>query len=123
LAASTKADELLGRIIDRTIHLDQQGRLSVNGETKDLYRYIDCSEIAERTFLQHHRPSGPQLGVSWTEVKAFLKSLWLLGVRDHERFTYWRFFITTLVRQPRQFYRAMELSILGYHFRRVASGL
>lgn len=27
--------------------VDQQGRLSVDGETKDLYRYIDCTEMAE----------------------------------------------------------------------------
>jgi Fic/DOC family len=30
--------------------LDQQGRLSVNGETKDLYRYIDCTAMAEALF-------------------------------------------------------------------------
>jgi hypothetical protein len=41
---------------------------------------------------------------------------------ESEGLTYWRFFVTTLLRRPRQFYRAMELTILGYHFRRVANG-
>jgi len=76
-----------------------------------------------RTFLEHHTPSGPRFRLSWTELKAFVKSLWLLGVLEPERLTYWRFFVTTLLRRPRQFYRAMELTILGYHFRRVARGL
>ena len=30
--------------------LDPQGRLSVSGETKDLYRYIDCTGMAEALF-------------------------------------------------------------------------
>jgi Fic family protein len=30
--------------------LDPQGRLSVNGETKDLYRCIDCTEMSEALF-------------------------------------------------------------------------
>src|SRR5271157_3217127 len=57
-----------------------------------------------RTFLEHHTPSGPRFRLSWTELKAFVKSLWLLGVLEPERLTYWRFFVTTLLRRPRQFY-------------------
>lgn len=30
--------------------LDQQGRLSVSGDTKDLYRYVDCTQMAEALF-------------------------------------------------------------------------
>ena len=76
-----------------------------------------------RTFLEEHRPSGPRFRLSMTELKAFVKSLWFLGIVEPDRLTYWRFFVTTLLRRPRQFCRAMELTILGYHFRRVASGL
>ena len=74
-----------------------------------------------RTFLENHRPQGPGLRISRAEVQAFLKSLWLLGVWDPGRFAYWRFCIGTLLRQPRQFHVAVELAIIGYHFRRVAS--
>ncbi|MGD0262607.1 MAG: DUF4070 domain-containing protein [Verrucomicrobiota bacterium] len=35
----------------------------------------------------------------------------------------WLLFVTTLLRRPRQFSKAMELAIMGYHFRRVASDL
>jgi Domain of unknown function (DUF4070) len=36
---------------------------------------------------------------------------------------YWRLFWGTLLRHPRQFPQAIELAILGYHFRRVANSL
>jgi hypothetical protein len=54
-------------------------------------------------------------------MQAFLKSFWLLGIWHRGRTHYWRFFWGTLLRRPRQFRNAIELAILGYHFRRVAS--
>jgi radical SAM superfamily enzyme YgiQ (UPF0313 family) len=74
-----------------------------------------------RTFLENHRPQGPALRISRAEVQAFLKSLWLLGVWHRGRLAYWRFCISTLLRRPRQFPVAVELAIIGHHFRRVAS--
>jgi radical SAM superfamily enzyme YgiQ (UPF0313 family) len=74
-----------------------------------------------RTFMQHHHPSGPRLRVSPADMKAFVKSFWLLGVWHRGRTQYWRFFWETLLLRPRQFRYAIELAIMGYHFRRVAS--
>ncbi|MFO1498564.1 MAG: B12-binding domain-containing radical SAM protein [Verrucomicrobiota bacterium] len=74
-----------------------------------------------RTFLQHHQPSGPSLRLSRSDLEAFLKSFWLLGIWHRGRTHYWRFFWSTLLRRPRQFRYAIELAIMGYHFRRVAS--
>ncbi len=73
-----------------------------------------------RTFLQNHKTSAPALRLSPADLMAFVKSLWLLGVWYRGRVAYWRFFLGTLVRRPRQFRRAIEFAILGYHFRRVA---
>jgi radical SAM superfamily enzyme YgiQ (UPF0313 family) len=74
-----------------------------------------------RTFLKSHRPSGPRWRLSRADFFAFLKSLWVLGVWHRGRAGYWRLFWGTLIRRPRQFPRAIELAILGYHFRRVAA--
>ena len=76
-----------------------------------------------RTFLKDHRPVGPRLRLSWCDFQAFLKSFWLLGVWYRGRVAYWRFFWSTLLRRPRQFRHAIELAIVGYHFRRVANHL
>jgi len=71
--------------------------------------------------MDHHRPNGPRLRVSPADLEAFLKSFWLLGIWHAGRTHYWRFFWSTLLRRPRQFRYAIELAIMGYHFRRVAS--
>ncbi len=73
-----------------------------------------------RTFLQNHQTTAPSLRLSPADFMAFIKSLWLLGIWYRGRLAYWRFFLGTLVRRPRQFRRAIEFAILGYHFRRVA---
>jgi radical SAM superfamily enzyme YgiQ (UPF0313 family) len=76
-----------------------------------------------RIFLKHHRPSGPRLRLSGSDFQAFLKSFWVLGIWDRGRHNYWRFFWSTLLRRPSQLRCAIELAVLGYHFRRVASRL
>lgn len=76
-----------------------------------------------RTFLEHHRPNGPSLRLSLGDFKAFLKSFWMLGIYERGRHIYWRFFWSTLLRRPRQLRCAIELAVIGYHFRRVASRL
>jgi radical SAM superfamily enzyme YgiQ (UPF0313 family) len=76
-----------------------------------------------RTFLKHHRPVGPQLRLSGADFIAFLKSFWWLGIWYRGRVAYWRFFWSTLLRCPRQFREAIELAIMGHHFRRVAKRL
>jgi radical SAM superfamily enzyme YgiQ (UPF0313 family) len=76
-----------------------------------------------RTFLKSHRPTGPRLRLSRADMIAFLKSFWVLGVWHRGRVGYWRLFWGTLLRHPRQFPHAIELAILGYHFRRVANSL
>jgi radical SAM superfamily enzyme YgiQ (UPF0313 family) len=76
-----------------------------------------------RTFLENHRPRGPRLRLSPADVRAFLKSFWMLGIRERGRHFYWRFFWSTLLRRPGQLRYAIELAVMGYHFRRVASRL
>ncbi len=74
-----------------------------------------------RNFLKDYRPTGPTLRFSWHDAQAFVKSFWLLGVWYRGRTAYWGFFWGTLLRRPRQFRVAIELAIIGYHFRQVAS--
>jgi len=85
-------------------------------EPKHYYRRI-------RAFLHAYQPRGPSMRLSASEVKAFLKSFWLLGVRHAGRRAYWGLFWSTLLGNPRKFHMAIELSVLGYHFRRVARRL
>lgn len=76
-----------------------------------------------RIFLQNYQASGTRLRLSWADCQAFVKSFWWLGVWYRGRCAYWRFFFETLVRRPRGFRTAIELAIIGHHFRRVADSL
>jgi radical SAM superfamily enzyme YgiQ (UPF0313 family) len=76
-----------------------------------------------RTFLAAWRPSGPKLRLSAADARAFLRSLWVLGLRDAGRWGFWRLMLCTLLTRPAKFRAAMELSIIGLHFRRIANTL
>jgi radical SAM superfamily enzyme YgiQ (UPF0313 family) len=77
-----------------------------------------------RTFFREYRPYSIQTPpVNFPYLKAFLKSIWLLGIRGSERFQYWRLLVSTLLRRPRSIPLAITLAIYGFHFRKVFDGL
>jgi uncharacterized protein DUF4070 len=76
-----------------------------------------------RAFLSTWRPRGPNLRLAGSDVSAFLRSLWALGVLRGGRFAFWRLLLETLIVRPRKFRAAMELAIIGHHFRAVAERL
>ena len=76
-----------------------------------------------RAFLRALEQRGPAMPMSWTDLRAFLKSIWFLGVWHKGRRAYWGLFWWTLLSRPRKLHAAMELSILGHHFRRIAAAL
>ncbi len=75
------------------------------------------------TFLREYRPQGQGVHLSWCDVKAFIKSLWVMGILSRGRRQYWKFLTKALLFHRRAFPEAMTLAIIGYHFRRVASAL
>ena len=85
-------------------------------EPRNYYRRI-------RVFLRNYEVNGGRLHLSQSDIAAFIKSFWLLGVWHRGRFAYWWFSVTTLLRRPRQFRVAIELAIIGHHFRCVAARL
>ena len=75
------------------------------------------------TFLREYRPQGQGIHLSWRDVEAFIKSLWVMGIVSRGRRQYWKFLTKALLFHRRAFPEAMTLAIIGYHFRRVASAL
>jgi len=75
------------------------------------------------TFLRHYRRRGPRASIPWNDVAAFVRSLWVLGVRGSDRREYWKYLLKTLLFYPRAFAEAMNLAVMGYHFRKIAATL
>lgn len=76
-----------------------------------------------KTFLKAYQP--PRIRIShssFEHIKAFLKSLWLLGIKEKGKRFYWRLLTWTLFKRPRLFPLSVTLAIYGYHFRKVMSG-
>ena len=73
-----------------------------------------------KTFLKEYKPRGDIASrLQFHHIRAFVKSVWFLGIREKGRRYYWRLFLSTLLKQPRKFPISISLSVYGYHFRKV----
>jgi len=77
-----------------------------------------------RTFLKEYKqykPRGAQTGkLQFNDIRALFQSMWVLGIRERGRRSYWRLFLSSLLKRPRKFPLTIRLAIMGYHFRKVA---
>jgi len=73
------------------------------------------------TFLKGYKPKPLKKKISFNfcDLKAFLKSIWSLGIKGKERLHYWKLISWTLVRRPRFFHLAISFAIYGFHFRKI----
>lgn len=58
--------------------------------------------------------------ITFIEIKAFLRSLVVIGIFGKERFEYWKLLIWSLFKKRRHFPLVVALAISGYHFRKIA---
>ncbi len=73
-------------------------------------------------FLREYQPNdkiASKMKIGWYDFLAFLKSVFVLGVKDGFRKYYWKLLVSTLVRYPRHFGLSINLAIQGFHFRKV----
>jgi len=52
-------------------------------------------------------------------LKAFVKSIWLLGIRGKGRIYYWKLLFWSLFKRPQLFPLAVTFAIYGFHFRKI----
>ena len=79
---------------------------------KKYYKRID-------TFIRNYKPTAK--GKIYKEdLKAFLKSIWRIGIISKSGPRYWRLLIKTFITKRKAFPVAVELAIYGLHFNRVA---
>lgn len=76
-----------------------------------------------RVLLKNWKPQGPRAHIGIREVRAFLESMWHLGVMKPGRREYWRFITYAIFRHPKALALAVTTAIYGHHFRTVAQSL
>jgi radical SAM superfamily enzyme YgiQ (UPF0313 family) len=73
------------------------------------------------TFLKNYKPlNKKKWSFNMSDFNAFVKSIWLLGIKGEERYYYWKILFKSLFTRPRLFPLTVTLSIYGFHFRKVA---
>jgi radical SAM superfamily enzyme YgiQ (UPF0313 family) len=75
------------------------------------------------TFLGEYHPRGPKLRLTLSDVRAFVRSLWMMGILHRGRRAFWKYLATVLLRHPRKLPPAIALAIHGFHYRMVAKRL
>ncbi|MCI0493186.1 MAG: B12-binding domain-containing radical SAM protein [Planctomycetes bacterium] len=97
----------------------------INGYARLMRSLYEPATYYQRvlTFLAEYRPHGPRLRLTLGDLRAFGKSLWIMGVLHRGRLAFWKYLATVLVRHPRKLPPAIALAIHGFHYRMVAKGL
>jgi radical SAM superfamily enzyme YgiQ (UPF0313 family) len=73
-----------------------------------------------RTLLKHLKPPRASVHLGWTEIRAFFRSIWRLGILGVERWEYWKLVFWSAFTCPDKFPVAITMTIYGYHFRQVS---
>ena len=72
-----------------------------------------------RTFLREYRPRRTRRRIGLEYVRAFVRSLYRLGIFGPERFEFWKLLAWTIRRNPLLLFAAVRLAIYGEHYRKV----
>lgn len=80
-----------------------------------------CYYERVRRFLVDYAPSQEKMfHFHFSHVAAFVRSVFVLGIAEKERFQYWKLLVWSLFRRPRLMPLAIGLAICGFHFRKVS---
>jgi len=94
----------------------------IKGYQKIVSRIYSPKHYHERVkkFLKEYNPLQKRVfHFNFSCLKAFFKSILILGIKEKGRSYYWKLFFWSLFKQPKLFPLAITFSIYGFHFRKV----
>ena len=98
-----------------------------NQKLQDGYRHIINNIYKEnpyykrvRELFKNYKPVKIyKNNIDFSQIKAFFKSIFILGILNRGRLEYWKFMVWTIVNKPKLLVDAITFSVYGYHFRSV----
>lgn len=75
-----------------------------------------------KTLLQEYNVQ-QKFKITFTDLKAFFRSMWKIGLLDKGKRYYWRLLGYSLIKCPEKFGLAVTMAIYGFHFRRVVKSI
>ncbi len=94
----------------------------IQGYKQILETIYSQKEYYERlkTFLREFQPPLRKAKrLAFQDIRALLRSMWVLGILEKGKRYYWKLFFLSLFRYPKKFYLAMTMAVYGFHFRRI----
>jgi radical SAM superfamily enzyme YgiQ (UPF0313 family) len=72
-------------------------------------------------FLKQYEPRRKKsFRIDSNQFLAFLKSIWILGIKEKERIYYWNTLFWCLLKKPKLFPVVLEMMIKGFHLRKIS---
>jgi radical SAM superfamily enzyme YgiQ (UPF0313 family) len=81
--------------------------------TKPYYKRI------RQMLLNYNRLNNKQIGINFSLLRAFLRSILIIGFVNKGRREYWKLLIWTLFNRPRSFVDAITYTVYGYHYQTI----
>ena len=73
------------------------------------------------SFLKEYKPKKyKNYKIDFGLLLPILKSFWVLGIKEKERFYFWKLFFWCLFKKPQNLPIGIRLAVFGFHFRKVA---
>ena len=86
---------------------------------RDIYTTRPYYERIRQLLYHFEQPKIRHTKINFSLLKAFLKSVLIIGIFNKGRWEYWKLFIWTLFNRPRSMVDAITFTVYGYHFRKV----
>ena len=117
--------ESTGNNTDCTINFIPRMNLSslISGYKRVINHIYSPKNYHQRliNFLKEYKPKRKRRHkLEFNKLSAFLKSIWFLGIKEKERLYYWKIFFWCLFRRPKLFPMAIDMTIKGFHFRKIS---
>ena len=98
----------------------------INGYKQIINTIYSPKKYYERVtvFLREYKPvAAHKYRLTREQLNAFIRSMWVLGVKEKGRKYYWKLLAWTLLKKPKRFSMSITLAIYGLHFRKVMEQL
>ncbi len=86
---------------------------------RDIYTSKPYYKRIRKLLINYKPHKTKSVRISFTDINAFLKSIFVIGLLNKGRSEYWKFLLWTLFRRPALMSDAIEYTIYGYHYRTV----
>jgi len=86
---------------------------------QNIYSVKPYYKRIRQLFTNYSKPKVGPRRIKISNLLAFAKSIFTIGMVNHGRLEYWKFLIWTLFRRPGLLIEAVTFAVYGYHFRKV----